>query len=71
MALLGGLDGRDDFHGKGANTPAGLPPVNGLLEEIESILFSNKLDKLAPGNFRGEYPPFAGKCDRIGQNQAN
>jgi hypothetical protein len=31
MALLGGLDGRDDFHGKGANTPFAPAPVNGLV----------------------------------------
>jgi hypothetical protein len=32
MALLGGLDGRDDFHGKEKKTPVCGTPVNGLLE---------------------------------------
>ena len=31
VALLGGLDGRDDFHGKEANTPFAPAPVNGLV----------------------------------------
>ena len=43
MALLGGLDGRDDFHGKGANTPARIASVNGLLRSIESIFNKNEL----------------------------
>ena len=54
MALLGGLDGRDDFHGKGANTPARIAPVNGLLESIESILNKNEL----PHNHRSVWKGF-------------
>ena len=39
MALLGGLDGRDDFHGKETKTPLSAPPVNGLLEDYANTLF--------------------------------
>ena len=31
MALLGGFDGGDDFHGKETKTLSREPPVNGLL----------------------------------------
>ena len=51
MALLGGLDGRDDFHGKRRNTLARLPPVNGLLDKFKSYPITKGLASIFDSRF--------------------